>query len=177
MNYGLCACNCNRTTKICSRNDSRRGYEKGKYRTYVKGHQPKANRKSDVEFVAEDRGHGTACWIWRLAIDKDGYGAKTYKRKSVKAHRFYYEKRFGQIPEGLVLDHLCRVRACVNPDHVEAVTGVVNIRRGANAKITEDDAATIREMAKQGAYQREIAGVFGISRSHVSTIVSGGAWA
>jgi hypothetical protein len=171
--FGLCECGCEGKAPISNRRDRRFGYEKGQSKRYIKGHQPKANRRSEIDFIPEDRGYKTACWIWQLASDKDGYGAKKHKRKSIKAHRFYYEKKFGPIPEGLVLDHLCRVRSCVNPDHCEPVTNTVNIRRGVGAKIDENDAQAIREMSANGALQRQIAEVFGLSRAYVSTIISG----
>ena len=72
------------------------------------------------------------CWLWRRSIGAGGYGV-TYdpaKKKAVKAHRYSYEMVRGPIPAGMTIDHLCRVRACVNPDHLEAVTAKVNILRG-----------------------------------------------
>lgn len=72
------------------------------------------------------------CWIWQGRINDQGYGdiwlpgIKRYRR----AHRIVYEHRVGPIPEGLTLDHLCRVRHCVNPEHLEPVTDRVNILRG-----------------------------------------------
>lgn len=71
------------------------------------------------------------CWLWRGYVTKLGYGwfSKT-RSKPVRAHRFAYELLRGPIPEGLTIDHLCRVRHCVNPDHMETVTGKVNTLRG-----------------------------------------------
>lgn len=74
------------------------------------------------------------CWIWRGSIGSGGYGRVTRSRKRLSAHRVAYELIKGPIPEGLVIDHLCRVRSCVNPDHLEAVTHGENIRRGETGK-------------------------------------------
>lgn len=70
------------------------------------------------------------CWLWTGPRDRKGYGiAWLPGRKSARAHRWVYEQLVGPIPEGLQIDHLCRVKACVNPDHLEPVTGRVNILR------------------------------------------------
>ena len=69
------------------------------------------------------------CWIWKGNINKEGYGKFWRKDKMKIAHRFSYELHKGEIPDGLQLDHLCRVRNCVNPDHLEPVTPLENIRR------------------------------------------------
>ena len=65
------------------------------------------------------------CWIWQAGTT-DGYGRFNKKY----SHRISYELYNGKIPEGLELDHLCRNRLCVNPNHLEAVTHRVNILRG-----------------------------------------------
>lgn len=71
----------------------------------------------------------SGCWIWLGAL-VCGYGNLMVNGKTIKAHRFSYEQKYGKIPEGMQLDHLCRVRCCVNPNHLETVTQKENINRG-----------------------------------------------
>lgn len=72
----------------------------------------------------------TGCWLWTGAIRGKGYGGLRVDGKYSYAHRVSYELFRGPILAGLVIDHLCRMRSCVNPDHLEAVTTLENLRRG-----------------------------------------------
>lgn len=77
----------------------------------------------------------SGCWLWTKRINANGYGQIMVrhhggaKQRSRSAHRVSYEEFVGPIPEGLELDHLCRVRHCVNPSHLEPVTHQENLRR------------------------------------------------
>lgn len=102
----------------------------------------------------------TGCWIWQRTINPvTGYGQLTYEQESWTAHRFFYVRARGAIPDGLQLDHLCRVRACCNPQHLEPVTHRENARRGARARLTAGQRHTLSYLAHVGgtAYSGEIA--------------------
>ena len=72
----------------------------------------------------------SGCWLWTGSIKPDGYGQLTFGSKSVGAHRLSYMVFIGDIPESLTIDHLCRIRNCVNPEHLEAVSMRENQLRG-----------------------------------------------
>lgn len=72
--------------------------------------------------------HG--CWIWLKSLCRDGYARSGTRRRSSQAHRVYFENHRGPIPKGKEIDHLCRVRNCVNPQHMEPVLHKENLMRG-----------------------------------------------
>jgi len=70
------------------------------------------------------------CWVWTACKDARGYGRFGVDRSNKKAHRLSYELLIGPIPEGTEIDHVCRNKSCINPDHLEAVTHRENVLRG-----------------------------------------------
>lgn len=105
-----------------------------KHRHYLKtrGHlpsQPLSER--DRIFSRIDKGDGSGCWLWVGAADRNGsgYGCTRYQGRNQGAHRAVYQILRGPIPDGLQIDHLCGVKLCVNPDHLEPVTQLVNTQR------------------------------------------------
>lgn len=72
------------------------------------------------------------CWLFQGALFNSGYGALylSSTRKTVRVHRYMWEQLRGPIPKGMTLDHLCKVRHCLNPQHMEIVTAGENSLRG-----------------------------------------------
>lgn len=75
------------------------------------------------------------CWLYAKSITNTGYGVIFGEGKTHAAHRVMYTNMVGEIPKGLEIDHLCRVRRCINPAHLEAVTTAENVRRGAGVGV------------------------------------------
>jgi len=76
----------------------------------------------------------SGCWLWNAAKCWGGYARFSCGKRIVAGHRWAWEQRNGPVPEGLQLDHLCRTRHCVNPEHLQPVTLEENARRGAVAR-------------------------------------------
>lgn len=82
-----------------------------------------------TQYQVNDR---TGCWEWTGALTREGYGQwphPPHDGSSILAHRQFFTRHKGPIGEGLQVDHTCRVRECVNPDHLDAVTAQVNLQR------------------------------------------------
>lgn len=137
--YGCCQCGCGEKTVVSPHTDRDHGWTRGEPRRFVQGHAPRLNRS---QFEPTDRGFDTECHIWCGTKNERGYGlAKWAGSDAHLAHRITWEIQNGPVPEGLELDHLCRQRDCVNPDHLEAVTHSENMKRGAFARYREEGAA------------------------------------
>lgn len=114
-----CKCGCGGKSKISKANVT------GLPNNYIHGH----NRNKPIEaYVIPEPNSG--CHLWIGGLDRDGYGKKSNLGKMQLAHRLVYEMEHGEIPKGFTLDHLCRIRSCVNPRHMEVVTSRENILRG-----------------------------------------------
>lgn len=89
------------------------------------------DEKQFVRFEAKYLAEPTCgCWLWSGSVNSKGYALLGIERKAKLAHRLSYEHFIGIIPKGMQIDHLCRVRCCVNPHHLEPVPARVNILRG-----------------------------------------------
>lgn len=140
VEYGLCECGCGRETNIGNRND--KGQTKGQPNRYLRGHGSKGKTP---EYIEEDRGYSTPCWVWNRYTDLAGYGRKGVLGKTQLAHRWYWESVNGPVPDGLVVDHLCNVKGCVNPEHLEPVTQSENQYRAVKYHMDSKVAGTAVE--------------------------------
>lgn len=119
-----CLCKCGNKTRTAA-------YRLTAGRTKSCGCWLAASRKRAVpdRFWERVAKRDDGCWLW-IGRTSAGYGIATLNNHTVLAHRVAYEILAGPIPSGLTLDHLCRVRNCVNPAHLEPVTGRENSLRG-----------------------------------------------
>ena len=173
--YGFCWCGCGQPTNLSRQRDTKLNRFAGEPKRYVRGHAY-TRPISENDYKLEDRGFDTPCWIWQRYANTLGYGT-VWDRRAQKlrlAHRVYYELHRGTIPMNKELDHLCRVRQCVNPNHLEVVSGRVNVQRGATAKLNPEDVRAIREL--RSLTQAEIAARYNVSQSTIYHLLSGRTW-
>ncbi len=87
----------------------------------------------------------TPCWLWTGARDVEGYALYTSAGRTMTGHKFYWIRATGRrrVPRGKHLDHVCRVRHCVNPAHLEVVTPMTNVRRSSVVVLTGNEPTEI----------------------------------
>lgn len=122
-----CECGCGLAAPIARQSDTAKGWVRGQPLRFRRGHRGKLDaRPLESRWIIDD----TGCWVWQTNLS-DGYGyLSNVGGRRVRAHRYVYERMREPIPEGMTLDHLCRNRRCVNPDHLEIVTIRENTLRG-----------------------------------------------
>lgn len=176
-----CKCGCGAATKVVRANYPDRGLKPGDYYDYIGGHR-NAHRAQDQKSFDVDA--ETGCHVWSRSINAKGYatlGGAWWKKtgRSILAHRIAWEDANDRtVPDGWTVDHLCRNRACVNPEHLEAVPHKINVRRGTKTKLTAEQVDAIRrETLILGRTAQSVADEFGVSRSQVSGISNGATWA
>lgn len=118
----------------------------------------------------------TPCVLWRWYIGQNGYGQLRHNGRAQNAHAVAYERAYGPIPKGLVIDHLYRTKACINPDHLEAVPQGENIRRGNRTQLDWAKVRKIRRLRIEGANVVFLSKYFGISQTQVRQITGGLQW-
>ncbi|MDP9358349.1 MAG: HNH endonuclease [Chloroflexota bacterium] len=153
-----CACGCGETPR---RRTSR----------YLPGHHKQRRDPLADRYVVDEQG----CWVWQGYRLPGGYGQLTYRRDSWLAHRLSYYRHYGELPAGeLQIHHICANRACLNPDHLEAVTPIEN-RRAAPTKLDPAKAEQIRALSGDMS-QGEIAARFGVDRTMVGKVLREEVW-
>lgn len=159
---GLCMCGCGKPTLISKLTRKDRGYAAGHPENFLHNHHGRT-----LDYIVEDRGYKTPCWIWQKSVDKDGYGNGSKNHKAERAHRLYYRRYRGKIPKGYDVDHLCFMTSCVNPEHLEAVPPLVNQRRRRTTVLTIEKVELIHAMISGGKNCCEVASILGIARATV----------
>lgn len=119
------------------------------------------------------------CWEWQGNYNKNtGYGKKTYLGKDVLAHRWVYEMLLGPIPEGLVINHRCRNKKCVNPHHLEITDQAGNCRHGKGTTLSLEEVKEIKSAkdSKKWGDGARLAKKYKVSGALIHDIWNGRAW-
>lgn len=172
--YGYCHCGCGQKTATIPASNRRRGLVRGEPMRFIQHHQRLLTDPGYTEDLL------TGCWLWRGTIGTAGYGIICrYNRFGVRcdtAHRFYYEQHREAIPADMQIDHLCKNKGCVNPNHMEVVTRTVNMRRRDFCKLDMDKAREIRNKYASGTTKAQLAREYEVAFMSITYIVRNETW-
>lgn len=167
---GYCHCGCGGKTEISSVSNKSKGWIRGQPKRFINYHHIRLQRKSPVPYIVRDDG----CWEWQWSTDSSGYGHIRIDGRLRSAHIVFYEKKYGPVPEGKLLDHFfCDNPRCVNPDHVRPATNKENTQRGRCAKLSYEQAEMIRADCRPAS---ALAQELGVSRSLIKMVRQGRVW-
>lgn len=130
--------------------------------------------KVDNGFLID--GKVSECWIWNGYVDKYGYGMVKIDGAKIGAHRVTFALFNEDLIDGMHVDHLCRNRACCNPNHLEQVTPVVNTRRGSVAVLTVEVVANVKAFLIHGYSVVSLARMYGVSAKTIANVAAGRTW-
>lgn len=153
-----CACGCGEPTTVF----------RGQPRRFVRGHN--RTKPFPVTYVVDPT---SGCWAVTGRSSHYAHFARNGRRH--QSHVWMWEQKHGPVPDGLVLDHLCRNKRCVNPAHLEPVTATENNRRSRWTRLTVEKAREIRSAASTVS-NKHLAQRFGVSESTISLVRRGLIW-
>ncbi len=168
--HGYCQCGCGEKAPVAKYTLKAKGWVQGRPKRYVSGHN---RRRSGAAYIVDPE---TGCWLWQRKRRPNGYGQVYDGARIVHAHRLYYERANGPIPVGLVVDHLCRNKSCVNPEHLEAVGQSTNTHRGNRSKLSWPLVERLAERHASGESYASLAREHGLSVQTVRRAVLGITW-
>ncbi len=176
--YGYCQCGrCGQKTDLYRHTDKRTGAIKGEPRLYLRGH----GQLDGPDYIVEDLGYETPCWIWRHGKNAGGYGRVSGPKY---AHQIAYERAYGPVPAGKTVDHLChnadencpggpcKHRRCVNPEHLKAKPHRQNVEGGRVPKLTREQVRDIRSRPKYYGVKTALAREFGVHPTTIGLILN-----
>ena len=176
--HGKCHCGCGGDAPIAPRTNKKLGYVKGEPVKYIRGHAVKG--RGNAYWIEEDRGYKTPCWIWQGSTHgyppNRLYAVATVNQKHVSVHKYRFEQKYGKIPDGYELHHMCEQTLCVNEDHLKLVTELEHGRIRNGVKYSMEQAIEVRRLYSEGLSQLEIAEVTGINRHSVYRMCKGEHW-
>ena len=129
-----------------------------------------------------------SCWIWQKSCFHDGYGQTSLLGKKMRAHRLSYFLFMGVDPGKLYVCHHCDNPKCINPDHMFLGTYEENMQdcknknrmvkgeRQVRSKLKQSQIIEIKEMVRNGIYQKDIAKIYGVTQANISCIMRQISW-